>query len=69
MLCHALVNDGASLFVDGSVRWTSFSFIRLTSLGLVVILVSALSLGPFLALVSLLFLYEAKRVFVMVYKV
>ncbi|XP_012791189.2 probable dolichyl pyrophosphate Glc1Man9GlcNAc2 alpha-1,3-glucosyltransferase isoform X1 [Sorex araneus] len=35
---------------DGSIRWTSFSFIRLTSLGMVVFLVSALSLGPFLAL-------------------
>ncbi|KAM6172756.1 dolichyl pyrophosphate Glc1Man9GlcNAc2 alpha-1,3-glucosyltransferase isoform 3-T3 [Erethizon dorsatum] len=35
---------------DGSVRWNSFSFIRLISLGLIVFLVSALSLGPFLAL-------------------
>ncbi|KAM5245622.1 dolichyl pyrophosphate Glc1Man9GlcNAc2 alpha-1,3-glucosyltransferase isoform 3-T3 [Ctenodactylus gundi] len=35
---------------DGSVRWSSFSVVRLTSLGLVVFLVSALSLGPFLAL-------------------
>ncbi|XP_005379878.1 PREDICTED: probable dolichyl pyrophosphate Glc1Man9GlcNAc2 alpha-1,3-glucosyltransferase isoform X2 [Chinchilla lanigera] len=35
---------------DGSVRWTSFSFIRVISLGLIVFLVSALSLGPFLAL-------------------
>ncbi|KAM6172762.1 dolichyl pyrophosphate Glc1Man9GlcNAc2 alpha-1,3-glucosyltransferase isoform 9-T9 [Erethizon dorsatum] len=37
---------------DGSVRWNSFSFIRLISLGLIVFLVSALSLGPFLALPS-----------------
>ncbi|XP_077820152.1 dolichyl pyrophosphate Glc1Man9GlcNAc2 alpha-1,3-glucosyltransferase isoform X11 [Macaca mulatta] len=35
---------------DGSVRWNSFSFVRVISLGLVVFLVSALSLGPFLAL-------------------
>lgn len=35
---------------DGSIRWNSFSFIRLISLGLIVFLVSALSLGPFLAL-------------------
>ncbi|XP_004632655.1 probable dolichyl pyrophosphate Glc1Man9GlcNAc2 alpha-1,3-glucosyltransferase [Octodon degus] len=35
---------------DGSVQWNSFSFIRVTSLGLIVFLVSALSLGPFLAL-------------------
>ncbi|KAM9219923.1 dolichyl pyrophosphate Glc1Man9GlcNAc2 alpha-1,3-glucosyltransferase isoform 7-T8 [Dugong dugon] len=35
---------------DGSIRWNSFSFIRFISLGLIVCLVSALSLGPFLAL-------------------
>ncbi|XP_064432926.1 probable dolichyl pyrophosphate Glc1Man9GlcNAc2 alpha-1,3-glucosyltransferase isoform X3 [Mirounga angustirostris] len=35
---------------DGSIRWNSFSFVRLISLGLIVFLVSALSLGPFLAL-------------------
>ncbi|XP_029770356.1 probable dolichyl pyrophosphate Glc1Man9GlcNAc2 alpha-1,3-glucosyltransferase isoform X3 [Suricata suricatta] len=35
---------------DGSVRWNSFSFVRLLSLGLIVFLVSALSLGPFLAM-------------------
>uniref|UniRef100_A0A9L0RL07 Alpha-1,3-glucosyltransferase n=1 Tax=Equus caballus TaxID=9796 RepID=A0A9L0RL07_HORSE len=35
---------------DGSIRWNSFSFVRLISLGLTVFLVSALSLGPFLAL-------------------
>ncbi|XP_070282973.1 dolichyl pyrophosphate Glc1Man9GlcNAc2 alpha-1,3-glucosyltransferase isoform X4 [Myotis yumanensis] len=35
---------------DGSVRWNSFNFVRLISLGLIVFLVSALSLGPFLAL-------------------
>ncbi|XP_063464759.1 probable dolichyl pyrophosphate Glc1Man9GlcNAc2 alpha-1,3-glucosyltransferase isoform X11 [Pan paniscus] len=35
---------------DGSIRWKSFSFVRVISLGLVVFLVSALSLGPFLAL-------------------
>ncbi|VTJ69294.1 probable dolichyl pyrophosphate Glc1Man9GlcNAc2 alpha-1,3-glucosyltransferase isoform X3 [Marmota monax] len=35
---------------DGSVRWNSFSFVRVISLGLIVFLVSALSLGPFLAL-------------------
>ncbi|KAK1336155.1 hypothetical protein QTO34_003957 [Cnephaeus nilssonii] len=38
---------------DGSVRWNSFSFVRLISLGLIVFLVSALSLGPFLALSQL----------------
>ncbi|XP_076794299.1 dolichyl pyrophosphate Glc1Man9GlcNAc2 alpha-1,3-glucosyltransferase isoform X2 [Arvicanthis niloticus] len=35
---------------DGTVQWNSFSFVRVTSLGLIVFLVSALSLGPFLAL-------------------
>ncbi|XP_063497505.1 dolichyl pyrophosphate Glc1Man9GlcNAc2 alpha-1,3-glucosyltransferase isoform X20 [Symphalangus syndactylus] len=35
---------------DGSIRWKSFSFVRVISLGLVVFVVSALSLGPFLAL-------------------
>ncbi|XP_071077562.1 dolichyl pyrophosphate Glc1Man9GlcNAc2 alpha-1,3-glucosyltransferase isoform X3 [Desmodus rotundus] len=35
---------------DGSVRWNSFSYARFISLGLIVFLVSALSLGPFLAL-------------------
>ncbi|XP_065793150.1 dolichyl pyrophosphate Glc1Man9GlcNAc2 alpha-1,3-glucosyltransferase isoform X2 [Muntiacus reevesi] len=35
---------------DGSIRWNSFSFVRLISLGLIVFLVSAVSLGPFLAL-------------------
>ncbi|KAM6159207.1 dolichyl pyrophosphate Glc1Man9GlcNAc2 alpha-1,3-glucosyltransferase isoform 9-T9 [Rhynchocyon petersi] len=35
---------------DGSIRWNSFSFVRVTSLVLIVFLVSALSLGPFLAL-------------------
>ncbi|GAB5577355.1 dolichyl pyrophosphate Man9GlcNAc2 alpha-1 [Prionailurus iriomotensis] len=35
---------------DGSIRWNSFSFVRVISLGLIVFLVSALSLGPFLAL-------------------
>nr|XP_035121223.2 probable dolichyl pyrophosphate Glc1Man9GlcNAc2 alpha-1,3-glucosyltransferase isoform X6 [Callithrix jacchus] len=35
---------------DGSIRWNSFSSVRVISLGLVVFLVSALSLGPFLAL-------------------
>ncbi|KAM4847145.1 dolichyl pyrophosphate Glc1Man9GlcNAc2 alpha-1,3-glucosyltransferase isoform X3 [Urocitellus parryii] len=35
---------------DGSVRWNSFSFVRVILLGLIVFLVSALSLGPFLAL-------------------
>ena len=44
--------------VDGSIRWNSFSFVRLISLGLIVFLVSALSLGPFLALVSLLFVIK-----------
>ncbi|XP_064144817.1 probable dolichyl pyrophosphate Glc1Man9GlcNAc2 alpha-1,3-glucosyltransferase isoform X5 [Loxodonta africana] len=34
---------------DGSVRWNSFSFVRVISLGLIAFLVSALSLGPFLA--------------------
>ncbi|XP_074839378.1 dolichyl pyrophosphate Glc1Man9GlcNAc2 alpha-1,3-glucosyltransferase isoform X3 [Carettochelys insculpta] len=32
---------------DGSLKWSSFSFLRITSLGLIVCLVSALSLGPF----------------------
>ncbi|KAM8814746.1 dolichyl pyrophosphate Glc1Man9GlcNAc2 alpha-1,3-glucosyltransferase isoform 5-T5 [Rhynchonycteris naso] len=35
---------------DGSIQWNSFSSVRLISLGLIVFLVSALSLGPFLAL-------------------
>ncbi|XP_076403583.1 dolichyl pyrophosphate Glc1Man9GlcNAc2 alpha-1,3-glucosyltransferase isoform X3 [Peromyscus maniculatus bairdii] len=35
---------------DGAVRWGSFSFVRVISLGLIVFLVSALSLGPFIAL-------------------
>lgn len=35
---------------DGSIQWNSFSFVRFISLGLIVFLVSALSLGPFLAL-------------------
>ncbi|XP_066109806.1 dolichyl pyrophosphate Glc1Man9GlcNAc2 alpha-1,3-glucosyltransferase isoform X3 [Saccopteryx bilineata] len=35
---------------DGSIQWKSFSSVRLISLGLIVFLVSALSLGPFLAL-------------------
>ncbi|XP_048216385.1 probable dolichyl pyrophosphate Glc1Man9GlcNAc2 alpha-1,3-glucosyltransferase isoform X1 [Perognathus longimembris pacificus] len=35
---------------DGSVQWSSFSFVRVFSLGLIVFLVSAFSLGPFLAL-------------------
>ncbi|XP_045149020.1 probable dolichyl pyrophosphate Glc1Man9GlcNAc2 alpha-1,3-glucosyltransferase [Echinops telfairi] len=40
---------------DGSVRWDSFSLARVASLGLIVFIVSAVSLGPFLALVSSLF--------------
>ncbi|XP_075402460.1 dolichyl pyrophosphate Glc1Man9GlcNAc2 alpha-1,3-glucosyltransferase isoform X3 [Tenrec ecaudatus] len=35
---------------DGSVRWNSFSLARAASLGLIVFIVSAVSLGPFLAL-------------------
>ncbi|XP_072466847.1 dolichyl pyrophosphate Glc1Man9GlcNAc2 alpha-1,3-glucosyltransferase isoform X4 [Notamacropus eugenii] len=35
---------------DGSVRWSSFSFLRLLALGSIVCFVSALSLGPFIAL-------------------
>uniref|UniRef100_A0AC11DF09 ALG8 alpha-1,3-glucosyltransferase n=1 Tax=Ovis aries TaxID=9940 RepID=A0AC11DF09_SHEEP len=42
---------------DGSIRWNSFSFVRLISLGLIVFLVSALSLGPFLALPSVFCLW------------
>ncbi|KAM6159209.1 dolichyl pyrophosphate Glc1Man9GlcNAc2 alpha-1,3-glucosyltransferase isoform 11-T11 [Rhynchocyon petersi] len=42
---------------DGSIRWNSFSFVRVTSLVLIVFLVSALSLGPFLALPSILCLW------------
>uniref|UniRef100_A0A8D2JDM5 Alpha-1,3-glucosyltransferase n=1 Tax=Varanus komodoensis TaxID=61221 RepID=A0A8D2JDM5_VARKO len=34
---------------NGSVRWRSFSFLRFTALGCIVGLVSALSLGPFVA--------------------
>ncbi|KAM6448724.1 dolichyl pyrophosphate Glc1Man9GlcNAc2 alpha-1,3-glucosyltransferase isoform 1-T1 [Liasis olivaceus] len=34
---------------DGSLRWRSFSFCRLIALGSIVCLVSAVSLGPFLA--------------------
>lgn len=50
-----------SFSVDGTVRWDSFSFVRVISLGLIVFLVSALSLGPFIALVrhSILFLIFA----------
>ncbi|KAL4659618.1 putative dolichyl pyrophosphate Glc1Man9GlcNAc2 alpha-1,3-glucosyltransferase [Arapaima gigas] len=35
---------------DGSVRWRSFSFVRLAALGIIVCSVFALSFGPFLAL-------------------
>ncbi|XP_038264609.1 probable dolichyl pyrophosphate Glc1Man9GlcNAc2 alpha-1,3-glucosyltransferase isoform X1 [Dermochelys coriacea] len=35
---------------DGSLKWSSFSFLRITLLGLIVCLVSALSLGPFAVL-------------------
>uniref|UniRef100_A0ABI8AFX7 Alpha-1,3-glucosyltransferase n=1 Tax=Felis catus TaxID=9685 RepID=A0ABI8AFX7_FELCA len=42
---------------DGSIRWNSFSFVRVISLGLIVFLVSALSLGPFLALPSVFCLW------------
>ncbi|OXB78067.1 UNVERIFIED_CONTAM: hypothetical protein H355_013616, partial [Colinus virginianus] len=35
---------------DGSVKWRSFSLLRITLLGLIVCLVSALSLGPFIVL-------------------
>ncbi|XP_068963217.1 dolichyl pyrophosphate Glc1Man9GlcNAc2 alpha-1,3-glucosyltransferase isoform X4 [Petaurus breviceps papuanus] len=35
---------------DGSVRWSSFSFLRLIALSFIVCFVSALSLGPFIAL-------------------
>ncbi|KAM4905620.1 dolichyl pyrophosphate Glc1Man9GlcNAc2 alpha-1,3-glucosyltransferase isoform 5-T5 [Sylvia borin] len=35
---------------DGSLKWRSFSFLHLTLLGLIVCLVSALSLGPFIVL-------------------
>lgn len=35
---------------DGSAKWRSFSFLRITLLGLIVCLVSALSLGPFIVL-------------------
>ncbi|XP_062370038.1 probable dolichyl pyrophosphate Glc1Man9GlcNAc2 alpha-1,3-glucosyltransferase isoform X2 [Cinclus cinclus] len=35
---------------DGSLKWRSFSFLHVTLLGLIVCLVSALSLGPFLVL-------------------
>ncbi|XP_019385971.1 PREDICTED: probable dolichyl pyrophosphate Glc1Man9GlcNAc2 alpha-1,3-glucosyltransferase [Crocodylus porosus] len=35
---------------DGSLKWSSFSFLRITLLGLIVCLVSALSLGPFIVL-------------------
>lgn len=43
--------NALSFSADGTVRWGSFSFARVLSLGLIVFLVSALSLGPFLALV------------------
>ncbi|KAB1272138.1 putative dolichyl pyrophosphate Glc1Man9GlcNAc2 alpha-1; 3-glucosyltransferase [Camelus dromedarius] len=45
-----LWNFGLLIVDHGSIRWNSFSFVRLISLGLIVFLVSALSLGPFLAL-------------------
>ncbi|XP_019380528.1 PREDICTED: probable dolichyl pyrophosphate Glc1Man9GlcNAc2 alpha-1,3-glucosyltransferase [Gavialis gangeticus] len=35
---------------DGSLKWSSFSFLRITLLGLIVCLVSGLSLGPFIVL-------------------
>ncbi|KAM6316482.1 dolichyl pyrophosphate Glc1Man9GlcNAc2 alpha-1,3-glucosyltransferase isoform 3-T3 [Aegotheles albertisi] len=35
---------------DGSLKWRSFSFLHVTLLGLIVCLVSALSLGPFIVL-------------------
>ncbi|XP_008116842.1 probable dolichyl pyrophosphate Glc1Man9GlcNAc2 alpha-1,3-glucosyltransferase isoform X3 [Anolis carolinensis] len=33
---------------DGSIRWRKFNFLRLTALGLIVCLVTACSLGPFI---------------------
>ncbi|XP_001377643.2 probable dolichyl pyrophosphate Glc1Man9GlcNAc2 alpha-1,3-glucosyltransferase [Monodelphis domestica] len=35
---------------DGSIRWSSFSFLRLFTLSFIVCLISALSLGPFIVL-------------------
>ncbi|KAL7983090.1 hypothetical protein Chor_010432, partial [Crotalus horridus] len=37
-----------TIIPDGSLRWGSFRFLRLISLGFIVCLVSAISLGPFL---------------------
>ncbi|KAG8137063.1 hypothetical protein E2320_005603 [Naja naja] len=37
-----------TIIPDGSLRWRSFSFLRVIMLGLIVCLVSAVSLGPFL---------------------
>ncbi|ELV13888.1 putative dolichyl pyrophosphate Glc1Man9GlcNAc2 alpha-1,3-glucosyltransferase [Tupaia chinensis] len=45
-----LWNFGLLIVDHGSIRWNSFSFVRVLSLGLVILLVSALSLGPFIAL-------------------
>ncbi|XP_027704053.1 probable dolichyl pyrophosphate Glc1Man9GlcNAc2 alpha-1,3-glucosyltransferase isoform X2 [Vombatus ursinus] len=42
---------------DGSVTWSSFSFLRLIALGFIVCFVSALSLGPFIAMPSIFCLW------------
>ncbi|NXO05379.1 ALG8 glucosyltransferase, partial [Rhinopomastus cyanomelas] len=44
--CYCFTANNA----DGSVKWRSFSLLRVTLLGLTVCLVSALSLGPFIVL-------------------
>ncbi|KAH0625240.1 hypothetical protein JD844_033590 [Phrynosoma platyrhinos] len=44
-----LWNFGLLIVDHGSVRWHSFSFLRLIALGLIVCLVTACSLGPFIA--------------------
>ncbi|RMC07497.1 hypothetical protein DUI87_16971 [Hirundo rustica rustica] len=45
-----LWNFGLLIVDHGSLKWRSFSFLHVTLLGLIVCLVSALSLGPFLVL-------------------
>ncbi|ELK00400.1 Putative dolichyl pyrophosphate Glc1Man9GlcNAc2 alpha-1,3-glucosyltransferase [Pteropus alecto] len=52
-----LWNFGLLIVDHGSIQWNSFSVVRFISLGLIVFLVSALSLGPFLALPSIFCLW------------
>ena len=40
------------IILDGSVIWTSFSFLKFSMLGGVVIMICGMSFGPFIYLVS-----------------